>query len=110
MSDDNMVHVEGLQRIDCRDCGQYLGFQSEGTPILWEEWRHTRCPERLAQQWEMTREQVETLTQNVQATLGVSFVDLLPTDSDAAVLRTRIGAEHVLEFLARRGYKVSEQA
>lgn len=105
-----LLRVEGMQRVDCPLCGQNMGFQSADMPIDWEEWQHTRCPGRLAQQWDMTRDQVEKLTQDVESLIGVSLADLLPDDPKMSDLRTRLAAEHVLELLARRGYKLSESS
>lgn len=98
---------EGMQRVDCPDCGINLGYQSDEVPILWEEWVHTRCPGRLAQRWGLTREQVEELTQTVKIGIANCFPDFPRSDVASAATddairdsRARLTAEYVLEKLA----------
>lgn len=91
---------EGMQAVNCPLCGVNMGWQAADTEIEWSVWEHTRCPERLARTWDLTRDQVESLTNDVQASIASAFPDLPPLGGRE--LRLRIAAECVLEMLASR--------
>lgn len=99
---------EGMQAVDCPLCGMHLGWQEADTPIDQSVWVHSRCPERLARAWDLTRDQVESLTNDVQTSIAAAFPDLPPLGGRE--LRLRIAAEHVLETLASRNLVVGAQS
>lgn len=104
------VTPTGLQPVNCDLCGENLGYQGADVPILREEWQHKRCPQRLAEQWGISRDDVEALSQIAALGVALSFPDFpnnrLDSDNEVRTMRSRIAGETVLEMLAGNGFQV----
>jgi hypothetical protein len=97
--------MNGLQTVDCRDCGQNLGYQEDGTEIIWDYWVHTRCPVRIARQLNLTSDQYDKLFRAVTVTIRSAYPDFGPT-SQVQTMRAKIAAGAALETLGVLGCAV----
>jgi hypothetical protein len=101
-----------MLEVRCQDCGELLGHQG-GEEIVWELWRHNRCPVRLARALGLNAELYEKAVGVATAAICGAYPDF-PTGLSHAreqaatvrTLRARIAAEVVMESLGVVGFKL----
>lgn len=102
--------TEGYVEVNCQDCGQSLGYQYP--PIIWELWRHVRCPQHIAELLSMSRQDYNKLFSEVTASILAAYPEFPnnvinePGMLKMKVLRAEIAAGMVLENLGNFHYKI----
>jgi hypothetical protein len=106
--------TDGLQEVRCPDCNEHLGYQG-GEEIQWEFWRHNRCPERIAQDLQMSRKDYDQAVGTATVAIAGAYPDF-PNNvigdenrTDIRVMRARIAAECVMECLTVVGFTMGKK-
>jgi hypothetical protein len=100
--------TSGLREVRCPECAEHLGYQGDGE-IDWVNWRHNRCPVRLARQLGLSREDYDHALGIATVAISGAFPDfpnnmLGKADADLRVMRANIAAGVVLESLGVTGF------
>jgi hypothetical protein len=106
------MNPEGMQEVCCPDCGASLGYQQADTHIDWQQWRHARCPVRLATKLGLNEELYDKALGVATVAIAGAYPDF-PNNvlddrkqDDVRNLRAKIAAEVVLESLGIVGFKL----
>lgn len=102
--------INGLQAIDCKYCGENLGYQDVNAPIQWEHWQHN-CTAQIADEWEVPVEFVDGLHEVIKHAIAGAYPDITgtlgdPKDVPQIMLRARLAANRVLAQMAQKGYRL----
>jgi hypothetical protein len=97
-----------MQEICCPECGESLGYQGDGS-VDWANWRHNRCPVRLARNLGLSREDYDHALGIATVAISGAYPDfpnnvLGKGDADLRVMRANIAAGVVLESLGVTGF------
>jgi hypothetical protein len=95
--------------VRCPECDESLGYQGEGE-IDWANWRHNRCPVRLARKLGLSREDYEHALGIATVAISGAYPDFPNNllagkdEADFQAMRANIAAGVVLESLGVTGF------